>query len=145
MTINLLKMSVGVESIKQLEQKQIQKLSDAVNRNEKPEIIHITRNTPRRTNEVLQGGSIYWVIKRFVLVRQKVKDVRQIEVKNGKKKCAIILHPDLIKTEIKKIRPFQGWRYLSEQDAPKDLPKTLLSNNNLPIELINELRHLGLL
>jgi len=145
MTVNLIKMSVGVEDIHHLERKQEQRLSDSKIRGENSELIHITRNTPRRATEVLQGGSIYWVIKRFIQVRQLIIDIRQVEEYKGRKSCALILKPELIRTEIKRIRAFQGWRYFSVDDAPEDLSALMTSGGDAPIELVETLKVLGLL
>ena len=138
-------MSVGIENIQQLERKQEQHLSDFKSRGETSELIHITRNTPRRAAEVLEGGSIYWVIKRSIQVRQLIIDIRHSEIIKGKKSCALILKPELIRTEIRKIRAFQGWRYFSVDDAPEDLRAPTTSGDDVPIALVDELKLLGLI
>ena len=138
-------MSVGVDDIQQLESKQEQHLYDFKCRGETSELIHITRNTPRRAAEVLQGGSIYWVIKRYIQVRQLIIDIRQSEIIKGKKSCALILKPELIRTEIRRIRAFQGWRYFSVDDAPEDLQAPMTSGDEVPVALVDELKLLGLL
>ena len=85
MTVHLIKMSVGVEDIRHLERIQAKRLADAKRRGVAPELMHITRNTPRRAAEVLRGGSIFWVIKRFISVRQVIADLRQVEGKQPKR------------------------------------------------------------
>ena len=62
--------------------------------------------------------SIFWVIKRFIRVRQVIADIRQVEGKEGRKSCALVLEPGLIRTEIRSFRAFQGWRYFAVDDAP---------------------------
>ena len=145
MTINLIKMSVGVEDVQHLERKQKQSLFDLKCRGDKEELIHFTRNTPRRATELLNGGSIYWVIRRLIQVRQLIIDIRQVEGIQGNKSWAIILNPRLIKTETRKIRAFQGWRYFLDNDAPADLQTSIKNADNAPSELIYELKELGLL
>ena len=145
MTINLIKISVGIEDIDHLKRRQEQSISNAISSGVVPEIVHYTRNTPRRANEWLQGGSIYWVIKRFIRVRQLIKDIRQVNGPKGKKSCAIILEPGIIRTEIKKFRVFQGWRYFPLNDAPADLPISSISDNDFPEDLVNDLKELGLI
>ena len=145
MTINLIKISVGIEDIEHLKRKQKQFISNALNHGAVPEIIHYTRNTPRRSDEMLQGGSIYWVIKRFIRARQLIREIRRINGPKGKKSCAIILEPEIIKTELKQFRVFQGWRYLSLNDAPSDLSVSSISSDDIPEDLVNDLKELGLL
>jgi hypothetical protein len=145
MTVNLIKMSVGIEDINHLKRKQKQQISKALSSIGEPELVHITRNTPRRAAELLQGGSIYWVIKRYIRVRQLIKDIRQIDGVKGKKSCVLVLKPELIRTEIIKFRAFQGWRYLSVDDVPVDLSVSSISGDNIPEHLVDELKILGLL
>jgi hypothetical protein len=145
MTVHLIKMSVGVEDIRHLERIQAKRLADAKRMGVAPELMHITRNTPRRAAEVLRGGSIFWVIKRFIRVRQVIADIRQVEGKEGRKSCALVLEPGLIRTEIRSFRAFQGWRYFAVDDAPADLPASRAGGDDVPAELAAELRGLGLL
>jgi hypothetical protein len=141
MTVHLIKMSVGVEDVRHLEQIQSQRLANV------GELMHVTRNTPRRAAEVLRGGSIYWVIKRFIRARQTIIDIRPIEVegKEGRPSCALVLEPGLIRTEIRSFRAFQGWRYLAADDAPADAPDSITGDDDVPAELAAELKGLGLL
>ncbi len=145
MTIHLIKMSVGVEDVRHLESIQAQRLADAERRGGMPELMHITRHMPRRAAELLRGGSIYWVIKRFIRVRQPLADIRQIEGREGRKSCALVLEPGLIRTEIRSFRAFQGWRYFAVEDAPPDAPDSMAGGDDVPAELAAELRGLGLL
>jgi len=145
MTVNLIKMSVGVEDVRHLERIQAKRLADAERRGVAPELMHITRHTPRRAAEILRGGSIFWVIKRLIRVRQRIADIRQVEGKEGRKSCALVLEPGLIRTEIRSFRAFQGWRYFAVEDAPPDLPASIAENDEVPAEMAAELRGLGLL
>jgi hypothetical protein len=77
--------------------------------------------SPKRAAEMLDGGSLYWVIKNFIIVRQRLIGFEEVKDKEGKAMCRIHLNPELIRTKPRKKRPFQGWRYLEPGDAPSDL------------------------
>ena len=116
MTVHLKKLSVGSESLASLRQWQ------EMRRQGGSELMHITRNTPRRADEVLDGGSMYWVIKGVMCARQPITELRSMQRADGRPACGIILAPELIAVEPQRVRIFQGWRYLEAKDAPKDLP-----------------------
>jgi hypothetical protein len=98
---------------------------------------------PKREADLLDGGSLYWVIKGAVQARQRLMALRPTVDGEGISRCQIILEPVVVKTETQPRRPFQGWRYLSEADAPADLPSG--GADGLPVELARELKELGLL
>ena len=104
MTIHLKKLAVGITSIEEL----IQRQKDIFKRYS--EIIHITRNRPKKTEDLLNNGSIYWVIKRQVKVRQRILDIKELKSTEGKKSAGIILENKLIKVRQTPMTPFQGWR-----------------------------------
>ena len=107
-------------------------------------IIHPTRNWPRRADELLDGGCIYWIIKGQMMVRQPIADMIEVKREDGRPACGIVLDPKLIPVWPRRVRIFQGWRYLEAPDAPEDLPQTL-DSEPMPTELASELRELGLL
>jgi hypothetical protein len=107
-------------------------------------IIHPTRNWPRRADELLDGGCIYWIIKGQMMVRQPIADMIEVKREDGRPACGIVLDPKLIPVWPRRVRIFQGWRYLEVADAPEDLPQTL-DSEPMPTELASELRELGLL
>lgn len=76
---------------------------------------------PRRADELLDGGSLYWVVRGAVLVRQEIASVERVAGADGVGRCAIMLTPQLIATEPQPRRAFQGWRYLRPEDAPRDI------------------------
>ena len=119
--VNLVKLCVGITTINQLEQLQSMRRGEYVKAGRPPVNIHITRNKPKRSKEIINSGSLYWVIRRQIRVRQKIIRIDDIEDAEGRKKCCLVLDPDLIKTEHRAYRPFQGWRYLEQSDAPADL------------------------
>ena len=109
------------------------------------ELFNTTRMMPRRVNELLDGGSIYWVIKRKIRVRQTILDIQPFTDEAGIKRCHIFLDPELIATRQQSRRPFQGWRYLLASDAPEDMPMVAEGDDELPEHLKAELMALGLL
>jgi len=142
MTLHLLKLCVGAESIEDLARWQKKRLAERKKRGGKAEVVHRTRHTPRRAAELLAGGSIYWVIKGQIAVRQRLLGFRPM-VKNGEPHCALILDPKLVPVARRYHRPFQGWRYFELRDAPRDLARR--ERAALPEPLRAELTELGLL
>jgi hypothetical protein len=144
MTVHLLKLCVGVESVDQLARYQVQRLEAMRKAGETPRLRHVTRNTPRRAEEVLDGGSLYWVIKGFVRVHQRIIGLEPVTTDEGQK-CAIILDPNLVETEYQPRRPHQGWRYLEPADAPRDRKAGRGGLEEPSPEMLSELRELGLI
>lgn len=142
MTLHLIKLSVGPESLKDLEGWQQKRLKEKQRKGEAAELVHITRQTPKRAEELLDGGSIYWVIKGFVCARQKLIELRPMTY-NGTPHCGLVYEPKLIRVQHRPHRPFQGWRYFDPQDAPPDLKKGDMAD--MPEELRRELSAAGLL
>ncbi len=142
MTLHLIKLCVGADSIADLAEWQDKKLV-VLKRKRKPlELIHVTRMWPKREEELLKGGSLYWVIKGQIAVRQRLLELREV-IKNGSPHCALVLDPKLVPTERRFHRPFQGWRYFDPKNAPRDL--TRARGAAMPEELQAELVNLGLL
>ena len=139
MTVHLKKLSVGSESLASLRQWQ------QMRREAGQELMHVTRNTPRRADEVLAGGSMFWVIKGVMCARQPILELRSMQRADGRPACGIVLAPELVAVEPVRVRIFQGWRYLEAKDAPVDLPMTGEGDDAMPPELVAELRELGLL
>ncbi len=143
MTLNLLKLCVGAPSVESLVAWQERRLT-ALRRAKKPLILqHVTRQMPKRREEILDGGSLYWVIKGYIAVRQRIVDLQQI-YKEGVPHCAICYDHRLVPVVRRAQRPFQGWRYLEASDSPADL-QMRSGANNLPEKLLAELSELGLL
>jgi len=138
--INIIKLSVGTESVETLTEWQAGRRT-LLGRDYS---MHITRMWPRREAEVFNGGSMYWVIKGFIQARQKIIGFEEVIGDDGIRRCGIMLAPELIRTTVVKRRPFQGWRYLTADDAPKDLPRGRKSDDALPKELEIALADLGL-
>ena len=144
MALHLLKLCVGAESVEDLARWQTDRIKEQRKRRvRRPELMHVTRMTPRRKDEVLDGGSLYWVIKGQIAVRQQIHDLRAV-TKNGTPHCGLVYDRELIPVQRLACRAFQGWRYLEARDAPPDLrvPK---GGKDLPEALLAELVSLGLL
>ena len=121
MALHMIKLCVGVENVDELAEWQIKRAKERAKKGKSPNPVHDTRMTPKRAEEMLAGGSLYWVIKHYIIVRQKLIGFEEVKDKDGKPKCRIHLDPELIRTRPRKKRPFQGWRYLEPGDAPADL------------------------
>jgi hypothetical protein len=145
MTLHLIKLCVGADSVRDLEDWIRQKLKDKRKRGEKPEHIHRTRMVPKRAAELVAGGSLYWVIRGEIACRQRIRDVRPYRDKEGVGRCAIVLDPKVILSVPRPHRAFQGWRYLAAKDAPRDLEKASPDAASMPEKLRRELRELGLM
>ncbi len=145
MPLHLVKLCVGCDSVKELETWIRNKLRDSRKKGAKPQHVHVTRMVPKRAPELLQGGSLYWVIRGEVLCRQRLQDVQPFVDRDGIGRCRLVLVPKLIPTEPRLWRAFQGWRYLEPTDAPKDLAAADSDVRELPDQLRRELRQLGLL
>ncbi len=104
-----------------------------------------TRNFPRQAEAVLDGGSIYWVTAGMLLCRQRVRDIVPDRRDDGTPCTGVVLEPPVIAVAPRAMRPFQGWRYLSPQDAPEDLGGHEALGDELPVRLRRELLALCLL
>ena len=145
MTVHIIKLCVGVDEVSELRDWQEHCRTVAAASGEPFVLKHVTRNTPRRKDEVLDGGSLYWVIRRYIQVRQKIIGIEPDIREDGKPACALILAPELVETRAYPHRPFQGWRYLPKNDAPPDAAGVVGQSDALPANMKEELRSLGLL
>ncbi len=139
MTLHLRKLCVGVESVEQLEQFQARRLKRAET------LRHDTRMMPKRRDEIVDGGSLYWVIKGLIQVRQPITDITPEVDESGRGFARLHLAPELVRLVPRGHRPFQGWRYLEAADAPQDLAAAGAGGDDLPAEMQAELRSLGIL
>jgi hypothetical protein len=136
MALHLLKLAVGIESIDDLRRIRAARAAERAG-----DWVY-TRNRPRRGQEILSGGSIYWIIRGHVRVRQRVRGFRSERDGNGRRYCLIEVDGQLVPTMPRPWRPFQGWRYLSPEDVPADLP----DSGEAPSDrLLADLRSLGLI
>ena len=121
MALHMIKLCVGVDNVDELLEWQVKRAKEREKKGKSPNPYHDTRMTPKRAEEMLAGGSLYWVIKHYIIVRQRLIGFEEVKDKDGKAMCRIHLDPELIRTKPRKKRPFQGWRYLEPSDAPADL------------------------
>ncbi|MDT2022705.1 DUF1489 family protein [Methylocella sp. CPCC 101449] len=145
MALHLIKLSVGAESIRDHEEWVQQRMAAKKKAGEPQEHTHRTRMVPKRVAELLDGGSMYWVIKGQVSARQKLIDVRPFTDDQGISRCFIVMEPDVIPIMPRPCRPFQGWRYLKDNEKPEDVTAGFGELAQMPEELRRELRELGLL
>ena len=138
----MIKLCVGCESIEDLRAWQKERLAGLKKRGRKAELTHTTRMVPKRRAEILDGGSLYWVIKGFVAVRQRLVDIRPFVDKEGVPRCHLVYDKAIVPVSPRPRRAFQGWRYLEAKDAPPDIGK---SGGGLSNKLHRELAELGLL
>ena len=138
MSYNLKKIAVGIKTIERLRIRQ-QMLYDKYG-----SILHSTRNMPKQKANLIKTGSMYWIIQRNVLVRQKILDIKSVIRSDGSKGCEIELDQDLIKVIPTPMRPFQGWRYYMDEDIPPDLNINDDGSEEIPDEINSELIKLGL-
>lgn len=137
-TIHLIKLAVGVDDVAHLRALQHHRLQSF------GEIFHRTRMRPKRQEALLDGGSIYWVIRGAIAARQRLLALRDASDEDGRPCCRLILDHQLIETCRQPRRAFQGWRYLETADAPADLTQNAGNGDPLPPDLIEELKRLGL-
>jgi hypothetical protein len=138
MTVHILKLCVGSDSIENLAAWQDMRLRTG------GKITHVTRMMPRRRDEVLDGGSLYWVIKGKIQVRQKIIALEPVIGDDGITRTEIFFDEELVPLRPAPRRPFQGWRYLATDDAPPDLPRGS-SGADIPFEMRADLADLGLI
>ncbi len=146
MPLHMIKLCVGVETVDEI----VHWIDDDLARKRSlglaAEDTHVTRMMPKRTAELLDGGSLYWVVKGQVQCRQRLRDLRAVTGSDGIERCEIVFEPEVILTEWQPKRPFQGWRYLEAKDAPRDLSALGgTTGDDMPAALKAELAELGLL
>ena len=134
MALHLIKLCVGAASPEDLRQWRASRKAQG----HRP-IVH-TRQTPKRASEILAGGSLYWVFKGVILIRQPIAAIETLG-EGAARRCEILLGDAMIETAPQPRRAFQGWRYLEPKDAPADLSQ--IGDGELPIELARRLREIG--
>jgi hypothetical protein len=139
MTVHLSRPAVGIQSLDHFHEVLAQRAEPG-----DPDFTYMhTRNTPKRADELCDGGSVYWIIKGQVCARQTILRVEKLEDDNGRSYCMIFLDAELVHTIPHPRRAHQGWRYLNVADAPADLPQG--DEGDMSAEMAAELKELGLL
>ncbi|MEL6967555.1 MAG: DUF1489 family protein [Pseudomonadota bacterium] len=142
MALHLIKLCVGVTTLEEQRDWAKRRLAFMRRLDPKARLFHTTRMVPKRLDEVLDGGSLYWVIKGQVQARQKLIDIEPFVDAGGTRRCHLVLDDEIIPTLWQPKRAFQGWRYFKAEDAPQDVGVT---DQEIPQNLRQELGELGLL
>jgi hypothetical protein len=139
--LHLTKLAVGVRDVPHLRALQAERAT------RRPPLRHLTRMQPKRRDEILDGGSMFWVVTGALCVRQRIIDLREDRREDGSACCAIVLDPELVPVLARTVKPFQGWRYLAPSSAPPDLTtmQPVAGMDRLPPKLMHELRELCLI
>jgi hypothetical protein len=137
--LNLIKLCVGVSEVDELERW----IADC--KKGRDTLDHITRMFPRRKEEILPGGSLYWVIKGLIQCRQPLADLETVRGRDGIERCRMVFKPQIIRVRPTPRRAFQGWRYLDAADVPPDLKKGDAVIADMPADMRKQLADLGLL
>lgn len=144
MTVHLVKLCVGADDIADLANWQAERLAEKKRLKQPQVLAHVTRMTPKRADELLAGGSLYWVMKGVIRCRQRLIGIEPFTDGEGIGRCRLVLDKEIVATRRQERRPFQGWRYLDAKDAPADVKKGE-ADDDMPEEMRRELEELGLL
>ena len=145
MPLHLIKLCVGCESVKELKGWVAERIQTARKKGLPPHHIHTTRMTPKRLEELLAGGSLYWVIRGEIAAREKLIAIEPFRDRDGIGRCRLVMQPKVIAVSPRPMRAFQGWRYSRDDAAPPDLGSAGAGVAEMPEPLRRELRELGLL
>src|SRR6202035_400688 len=145
MSLHLIKLAVGCESVKELKGWLANRMQTTRQKGLPRHHIHITRMTPKRDQELLAGGSLYWVIRGEIAAREKIIAIEPFRDRDGIGRCRLVMQPQVIPVLARPMRPFQGGRYFTEDAAPPDLRAAGTGVAAMPEPLRRELRELGLL
>jgi hypothetical protein len=144
-TLHLIKLCVGAESLDDLRQWMAARMGEARARGAPSRHAHVTRMAPKRTEELLDEGSLYWVIKGHIAARQKIVGVEPFLDSAGIGRCRLWLGEDVVAVAPRPMRAFQGWRYLEVNSAPPDIDRSQAGLADMPDALRRELAGLGLI
>jgi hypothetical protein len=145
MPLHLIKLCVGAESLGDLREWVAERIAEARRRRAPLRHAHVTRMMPKRTDEILDGGSLYWVIKGLISARQEIQGLEPFADKDGIGRCRIWLDQTVIAVAPRPMRAFQGWRYYPAKDAPPDIGESEPGLAAMPEGMRRELASLGLL
>jgi hypothetical protein len=143
-TLHLIKLCVGADDVEDLRTWQAERLAEKRKKKEKPVLAHVTRMVPTRAADILDGGSLYWVMKGYIRCRQRLLAIEPFVDGEGIKRCRLVLDPEIVLVRRRERRAFQGWRYFEAKDAPADV-KGVDDVDDMPEAMRAELEALGLL
>lgn len=133
--LHLSKVAFSCASVETLERRQLKRLRDGA-------VPLVTRFRPKRAEELLAGGSLYWIIKHRLVARQAILDFAA-SPRDGR--TIIRLAPELVRVRLQAMRGHQGWRYLDPADAPGDLDGEPDGLDAMPPALLGKLAGLALI
>ena len=141
--VHLVKLCVGTDSVEALAAWQTARAAEraAAGQDDRPR--HVTRMWPRRSEELVRGGSLFWVIRGLICVRQRIEALERVTGADGIARCAIVLAPELVRVVPRPRSAFQGGRYLAPEDAPRDLCRASDGEPELPPGLQEALARFG--
>ena len=145
MALHLIKLCVGAERVEDLEDWFESGRADWNGPHGTMAVAHLTRQIPKRAPELIAGGSLYWVIKGRILVRQRLVAIDAAKDEDGRPRCALVMDRKLVLTRPRAHRPFQGWRYLEAARAPSDIGPYRAESGQGNASLKAELLELGLI
>jgi hypothetical protein len=145
MTLHLIKLCVGAESLADLREWVAARMVEAKRRRGPLRHAHVTRMAPKRAGDILDGGSLYWVIKGQIGARQRLVGIEPFVDSQGIGRCRLWLDGAVVAVAPRPMRAFQGWRYFDAKSAPPDIDETQPGFAAMPEALRRELAGLGLL
>jgi hypothetical protein len=145
MPLHLIKLAVGAESLADLREWIAERMAEAKRRRAPLRHAHVTRMAPKRTEQVLDGGSLYWVVKGMISARQPILGLEPFVDADGIGRCKIWLGETVVAVAPRPMRAFQGWRYYQAKDAPPDIDEAQPGFAAMPEGMRRELASLGLL
>ncbi len=145
MPLHLIKLAVGADLLADLREWMAERMAEAKRRRAPLRHAHITRMAPKRTEQVLDGGSLYWVVKGMISARQEIVGLEPFVDADGIGRCKIWLGQTVVAVAPRPMRAFQGWRYYQAKDAPPDIDEAQPGFAEMPEVMRRELASLGLL
>ncbi len=140
--LNMLRLAVGARDVEHLREWQLGRETINLPGLSEPAVYTTTRMVPARAAELIAGGSLYWVVKGQIRVRQEFLHIDTVEGEGERPVARLVLRAHWILTVPTTCRPFQGWRYFPVQHTPADLGSAA---SDEPTAMLSELRALGLI
>jgi hypothetical protein len=113
--LHILKLAVGATDVADLRRWQAGRIVA------NPPLRHQTRSMPRRRDEVVAGGSLYWVVCGFVQVRQRIVDVIEDTREGGEACCGLVLDPELVPVQARAGEGLPGLALPGAEGRPEDV------------------------
>lgn len=133
MPLHMIKLCVGCDTVEELlDWRRIESAGQ-------PWVMR-TRQTPKRAAEMVEGGSLYRVFKGVILCRQAITAIATVG-EGAAARCEVALSEEIVRVAPTPRRAFQGWRYLTADDAPPDLDSEAFGD--VPDDLARRLREAG--